>query len=157
MTRSYVANFRKGRIVNPGHEKMRAIAKAIGFPAGDRFEEVPGGGQRAVPAEGRDLAERVGHLFETVRRPKTGEPYTSAEVARMSAGLLTEQEVEGMKNDVVPDPTVTQVMALAAAFGVPPLTSWTGTRTPRSSTGSSSRACATRPRARHNPRSAALA
>jgi len=32
ITRSYVANLRKGRIENPGYEKMRMIAKAMGFP-----------------------------------------------------------------------------------------------------------------------------
>jgi transcriptional regulator with XRE-family HTH domain len=31
VTRSYVTNLRKGRIESPGYEKMRAIAKAIGF------------------------------------------------------------------------------------------------------------------------------
>jgi transcriptional regulator with XRE-family HTH domain len=31
VTRSYVTNLRKGRIENPGYEKMRAIAKAMGF------------------------------------------------------------------------------------------------------------------------------
>jgi transcriptional regulator with XRE-family HTH domain len=29
MTRSYASNLRKGRIENPGFEKLRAIAKAI--------------------------------------------------------------------------------------------------------------------------------
>jgi transcriptional regulator with XRE-family HTH domain len=32
VTRSYVANLRKGRIENPGYEKMLAIAKAMSFP-----------------------------------------------------------------------------------------------------------------------------
>jgi hypothetical protein len=32
VTRSYGTNLRKGRIENPGYEKMRAIAKATGFP-----------------------------------------------------------------------------------------------------------------------------
>ena len=32
VTRSYGTNLRKGRIENPGYEKMRAIAKAMGFP-----------------------------------------------------------------------------------------------------------------------------
>jgi transcriptional regulator with XRE-family HTH domain len=32
VTRSYVTNLRKGRIENPGYEKMRAIAKAMGIP-----------------------------------------------------------------------------------------------------------------------------
>ncbi len=30
--RSYVTNLRKGRIENPGYEKLAAIAKAMGFP-----------------------------------------------------------------------------------------------------------------------------
>ncbi len=32
VTRSYVTNLRKGRIENPGHDKIEAIAKAMDFP-----------------------------------------------------------------------------------------------------------------------------
>ena len=32
VTRSYVPTLRKGRIGNPGFEKLKAIAKAMGFP-----------------------------------------------------------------------------------------------------------------------------
>ena len=32
VSRSYVTNLRKGRIENPGYDKLRAIASAIGFP-----------------------------------------------------------------------------------------------------------------------------
>ena len=32
VTRSYVTNLRKGRIENPGYEKMGAMARAMGFP-----------------------------------------------------------------------------------------------------------------------------
>jgi hypothetical protein len=39
VTRSYITNLRKGRIENPGYEKMRAIAKAMGFPPEMWFEE----------------------------------------------------------------------------------------------------------------------
>jgi hypothetical protein len=46
--------------------------------------------------------------------------YTDAEVARMSVGVLTEGEVEGMKTGKMADPTVGQVAALAAVFGVAP-------------------------------------
>jgi len=48
VTRSYVTNLRKGRIENPGYEKMRAIAKAMDFPPEMWFEEDLGneGGQR---------------------------------------------------------------------------------------------------------------
>jgi len=85
VTRSYVTNLRKGRIENPGYEKMRAIAKAMGFPPEAWFEEAPGDGTLAASAEAGDLAARVEHLFGAVRHPKSGEPYTDAEVARMSA------------------------------------------------------------------------
>jgi transcriptional regulator with XRE-family HTH domain len=39
VTRSYVTNLSKGRIRSPGHEKMSAIAKAMGFPPAAWFEE----------------------------------------------------------------------------------------------------------------------
>jgi hypothetical protein len=38
----------------------------------------------------------------------------------MSAGALTGEEVEGMRTGKIPDPTVGQVAALAAVFGVEP-------------------------------------
>jgi transcriptional regulator with XRE-family HTH domain len=117
--RSYVTNLRKGRIDHPGYEKMLAIARAMGFPLALWFEDAPGDSIQAAPAEGQDLAGRVGHLFETIRHPATGEPYTNAEVARMSAGDLTEEEVEGMRIGKISDPAVSQVAALAAVFGVP--------------------------------------
>jgi len=68
----------------------------------------------------QDLATRVGHLFKTVVHPATGEPYTNAEVVRMSAGGLTEEEVAGIRTGAVPNPTAGQVAALAAVFGVEP-------------------------------------
>jgi transcriptional regulator with XRE-family HTH domain len=36
----------------------------------------------------------------------------------MSAGVLTEDEIEGIRSGAVADPTVSQVAALAAVFGV---------------------------------------
>ena len=118
--RSYVTNLRKGRIENPGYEKMLAIARAMGFQPALWFEDTPGDGALAAPTEGRDLAGRVGYLFRAILHPGTGEPYTNADVARMSAGALTEEEVEGMRTGKIPDPTVGQVAALASVFGVTP-------------------------------------
>ena len=115
-----MTNLRKGGIENPGYEKMRALAKAMGFAPEAWFEDATGDGARADRADGQDLSGRVGHLFGAVRHPRTGEPYTNAEVARMSAGGLTEEEVEGIRTGAIPDPTVGQVVALAAVFGVEP-------------------------------------
>src|SRR5919112_4764580 len=121
VTRSYVTNLRKGRIESPGYEKVRAIAKAMGFPPELWFEEHlgSGGGSPAQP-KGTGIPGRVEHLFEVVKNPKTGESYTNAEVARMSASEISEEEVEGIRSGNIADPSVGRVAALAAVFGVPP-------------------------------------
>jgi transcriptional regulator with XRE-family HTH domain len=119
VTRSYFTNLRKGRIENPGYEKMMAIAKAMGFPPAAWFKEIPGNGTPAIPTDGQDLAARTERLFETIMHPKTGEPHKNAEVARMSASKLTEGDVEGIRTGRITDPTIGQVAALAAAFAVP--------------------------------------
>jgi transcriptional regulator with XRE-family HTH domain len=121
VTRSYVTNLRKGRIENPGYEKMRAIAKAMGFPPEVWFEDGLGEGRSiGQTEESRGVAGRLEHLFEVVRNPKTGEPYTNAEVARMTLGDLSEDDVERIRTGANSDPTVSQVAALASVFGVEP-------------------------------------
>ncbi|MDP9437732.1 MAG: helix-turn-helix domain-containing protein [Actinomycetota bacterium] len=121
VTRSYVSNLRKGRIENPGYEKMRAIAKAMGFPPEEWFRDGAAEVAVAGPDGGdADLAGRLEHLFDTLLNPATGGSYTNAEVARMSAGDLTEEDVRGIRTDEVANPTVGQVAALAAVFGVDP-------------------------------------
>jgi transcriptional regulator with XRE-family HTH domain len=66
------------------------------------------------------VAGRLEHLFEVVRNPKTGEPYTNGEVARMTLGDLSEEDVEKIRTGAVSDPTVGQLRALASVFGVEP-------------------------------------
>ena len=106
---------------NPGLEKMRALAKAMGFPPEVWFEEDLGGeGGLLARPEGRGIPGRLEHLFKTIKNPKTGEPYTNAEVARMSAGDLSVEDVEGIRTGKITDPSVGKVAALAAAFGVAP-------------------------------------
>ena len=55
------------------------------------------------------VAQRFESPFGAIRHPGTEELYTDTEVARMSARMRTRN---------VPDPTVSQVAALAANFGV---------------------------------------
>jgi transcriptional regulator with XRE-family HTH domain len=118
--RSYVTNLRKGRRENPGYEKMRAIAKAMGFPPEAWFDESIGGTTDILRDEGSGVAGRVEHLCDTARNPKTGEPYTNAEVARMTLGDLSEEDVVSIRSGARDDPTVGQVTALAGVFGVEP-------------------------------------
>ena len=121
VTRSYVTNLRKGRIENPGYEKMRAIAKVMGFPPEVWFEEGLSDGRPTIQGgESHGVVGRLEHLFEIVRNPKTGEPYTNAEVARMTLSDLSEEDVQKIRKGAVSDPTVSQVAALAGVFGVEP-------------------------------------
>lgn len=123
VTRSYVSTLRKGRIENPGFEKLRAIAKAMGFPPELWFEE---GGELAEagrferPDDRTSLAERVERLFETVKNERTGESYTEAEVARAALGDLTEEDASGIRSGRLTNPTIRQVLALADFFHVEP-------------------------------------
>jgi transcriptional regulator with XRE-family HTH domain len=121
VSRSYVTNLRKGRMDNPGYEKMRAIAKAMGFPPEVWFEDGLGEGRSIGQAEeSYGVAARLEHLFEVVRNPKTAKPYTNAEVARMTLGDLSEEDVERIRTGAVSDPSVGQVASLASVFGVEP-------------------------------------
>ncbi len=122
VTRSYVTNLRKGRIQNPGYEKLRAIAKAMGFPPELWFEnnidlrvsELSGA------KGGADLAARTNALFEVTRDTRTGEPYSNAEVARRSLGKLTETFIEDIRTGRASNPPVEQISALAEVFAVHP-------------------------------------
>jgi transcriptional regulator with XRE-family HTH domain len=121
VSRSYVTNLRKGRIENPGYEKMRALAKAMGFPPEVWFEDGLGEGRSIGQTEdARGVAGRLEYLFEVVRNPKTGEPYTNAEVTRMTLGDLSEEDVKRIRTGAISDPSVGQGAALASVFGVEP-------------------------------------
>jgi transcriptional regulator with XRE-family HTH domain len=120
VARSYFTNLRKGRIENPGFEKMAAIAKAMGFPPELWFEEGVGRSLDVQSHGSRGIAGRVEHLFDDVGNPATGKPYTNAEVARMSLGELSEEDVRGIRTGAIADPTVSQAAALAGVFGVEP-------------------------------------
>ena len=120
VTRSYVTNLRKGRIDNPGYEKLRAIAKVMGFPPELWFQERVELGAPDLDDHPGTISQKTNRLFETIENESTGRPYTNAEVARMSLGDLTEGEVEKIRTGATPDPSVDQVVALAEVFGVHP-------------------------------------
>jgi transcriptional regulator with XRE-family HTH domain len=122
VTRSYVTNLRKGRIDNPGYEKLRAIAKVMGFPPELWFQEGVefGAGAPDLGDHRGSISRKTNRLFETIENESTGRPYTNAEVARMSLGHLTEEQVGKIRSGATPNPSVNQVVALAEVFGVHP-------------------------------------
>lgn len=122
VTRSYVTNLRKGRIENPGYEKLRAIAKVVGFPPELWFQdgvEFDGSAPDLDNYQG-SISQKTNRLFETIENESTGRPYTNSEVARTSLGDLSEDEVEKIRTGANPDPSVDQIVALAEVFGVHP-------------------------------------
>ena len=83
---------RKGKIENPGFDKLRAIAKAMGFSPELWFEEAGEIGHAArieQPPKKRNIAGRLNHLFEVIRNERTGEPYANAaqDIARDLADI----------------------------------------------------------------------
>lgn len=123
VTRSYVTNLRKGRIENPGFEKLRAIAKVMDFPPELWFEVMPDFSAVAAtdsPPDGSSIANKTNRLFEAFRNEKSGAPLTNTEVARMSLGDLSEDHVEQIRSGKLTNPAMNQVVALAEVFGVHP-------------------------------------
>ncbi len=122
VTRSYISTFRKGNIESPGFDKLEAIAKAMGFPPESWFDDHFGPVPRKIETVDEDatVAERLEHLFVTFVDEKKGRPYTSAEVAKMSLGGVTEEEVVGIRSGEIGHPTLDQVLALSEAFGIDP-------------------------------------
>ena len=76
VTRAYFTHLRKGRIKSPGHDKMAAIARAMGFPPEAWFEEGAGREQEvdwglagALKDETiRDTAREMSRLSKRERR-----------------------------------------------------------------------------------------
>ena len=67
VTRSYVTNLRKGRIESPGHVKMEAIARAVGFPPAMWFDLPPEDAGNDSPDRDLVAALRDETVRETVR------------------------------------------------------------------------------------------
>lgn len=76
--------------------------------------------EREAAGTREGLAVRVERLFDAIKDPKTGQTYTPSKIARMSLGDLTEADVVALRNGSIVDPPLSQVIALARAFGVEP-------------------------------------
>jgi transcriptional regulator with XRE-family HTH domain len=77
VTRSYVSTLKKGNIESPGFDKLRAIARAMGFPPELWFDDSLGTAPRKIEAVDEDatVAERLEYLVDTIVDEKKGRPY----------------------------------------------------------------------------------
>lgn len=89
------------------------------------------GGEERDPIESEvvqlSLAQKLNHLFDTVRNPETGKPYANAEVSQAihEAGgpegpSVSPSAIGQLRSGAKPNPTVNTVKALARHFGVTP-------------------------------------
>lgn len=119
---NYVTNLIKGRIERPGYDRLRAIAQVMGFPVELWFRELPdapsGGPAEELPT--RTLSEKLAAVFEAANRHRPpDEPLTSAQVAQLTFGRLSEQEIEDARAGNIEDLTGAQYLALSNVFGLP--------------------------------------
>jgi len=121
---------KRGRIESPGYEKMAAIAEAMGFPPEVWFDDGPVRESVCWSDDSRGIAGRVEHLFDVFRNPRTDEPYTNAEVDRMTLGDLSEEEVEASRQGPSATPPWARWRRWRASSGWSPPTCWTGTSRP---------------------------
>lgn len=115
----YLTNLRKGRIRQPGWDRMKAIARVVGFPERLWLEEPKGWALPGGPdARGGGLKERLNLLFDVVKNVRTNKTFTNREVADLSFGRLTERDVEGLRSGQIEDLKGAQYLALSEVFGV---------------------------------------
>jgi transcriptional regulator with XRE-family HTH domain len=121
---AYFSNLLAGRIKQPGLDKLKAIAEAMGFPPQLWLEEPDSWGRLEDEPEGVSpgiaLKDLLNNLFTSVSDEHSGEPLTNAEVSRRTAGKVSEAELEAMRSGALDNPTIEQVLALSEAFDVDP-------------------------------------
>ncbi len=118
----YLTNLRKGRIRQPGWDRMKAVARVVGFPMQLWFEE-PKHWDKVLEGDsksdgGGSLRARLNLLFDVVSNKRTGRLYTNKEVADLSFGRLTQDEVARARLGEVEDFRGAQYLALSEIFGV---------------------------------------
>lgn len=119
---SYVTALSKGRIEEPGLNKLRRISDAMGFPFQEWFEPLEGD-SRAGPEEigypdEDTIAARLNYLFEAIPNDKTGKPFTDEEVAAYTLGRLSEQDVKDLRAGVSTDPSREVLLTLCDVFDI---------------------------------------
>lgn len=143
---SYFSSLRDGHIGIPRVDKIEAISEAMGFPPQlwfkdigwweelyekwERGEEVGSALRRQEEKSDRGyLSTLLNRLFELKTNDETGKPFTNREVSLSSGGVLSEEEVEALREGRLVDPTWAQILALCDVFEVDP-SYWSERRIP---------------------------
>lgn len=121
---AYFSNLLNGRINQPGLDKLKAIAEAMGFPAQLWLEDPDTWGVSSSEESIRftstsvSFSELLKNLFESVPNESTGTSFTVAEIAERSGQKVTETELQQMLSGDLETPSLETVLAISEAFGM---------------------------------------
>lgn len=121
---AYFSNLLNGRINQPGLDKLKAIAEAMGFPAQLWLEDPDTWGVSSSEESIRftstsvSFSELLKNLFESVPNESTGTSFTVAEIAERSGQKVTETELQQMLSGDLETPGLETVLAISEAFGM---------------------------------------
>lgn len=121
---AYFSNLLGGRINQPGLDKLKAIADAMGFPAQLWLEDPDTWGVSSSEESIRftstsvSFSELLKNLFESVNNESTRMSFTVSEIAERSGQKVTEAELHQMMAGEFETPSLETVLAISEAFGI---------------------------------------
>ncbi len=122
VTGRYLTNLKAGRIRQPSFERMAAVARVMGFPIELWVRDLESWDQvvdrQANLRSGSTLANRLNLVLEVIVNRETNEPFTVEEIAELSNGYLTVEQLEQARSGVINDLAGTQYLALSEVLGV---------------------------------------
>lgn len=103
---------------------MRAIAQVLGFPVELWLQDIEDWDSVIKQKEGQErgstLPDRLNLLFDVLVNRETGKPYTNEQVAELSKGRLTVEQLARARAGDIDDFKGVQYLALSDVFGVNP-------------------------------------
>jgi transcriptional regulator with XRE-family HTH domain len=118
---NYVTNLKADRF-NPRRDRLRAIARVMGFPEALWYEKEEDFDRRIRDESLRQgkatLSEKLNFLIDLMNERRPGRPVTDEEISELTFGKLDEETVAAARRDEVTDLTGAQYEALSNVFGV---------------------------------------
>lgn len=120
----YLTNLKADRIRQPGHDRLAAIARVMGFPKELWVQDLQNWdqvlGRKENIRSGSTLSNRLNLLFDIRINQETGEAFTNNEVAKVSEGQLTVEQLQDARAGETNDLSGAQYAQLSKVFGVNP-------------------------------------
>lgn len=114
---NYLTNLIHGRINQPGTDRLQAIAQVMRFPY-ELWFQANHGEALAGLGDLRTLSGKLNQLFDKVPNSRTGIPFTNVEVADLTFGTLSEEQVSAAREGEINDLEGAQYLALSNVFGI---------------------------------------